>query len=157
MAAGLFAVTSLLAATQPTTISTPPPREDSPMVQAAKRSKRLGKKPALVITNENLTRFEGAAHITTTNNQPELPHLSPPPSPTPPPAEEVRARDAQKPANASASKPKPTKSAAEKAMHAAVADDMGEGVEDDIDPSEVEGRLATAAKDMKDAQKPKKP
>lgn len=47
------------------------PQQDSPMVRAAKRSNRLGKKStSRVITNETLKDSKG--HITTTKVQPEL-------------------------------------------------------------------------------------
>ncbi|HVG23089.1 MAG TPA: hypothetical protein VND45_02945 [Thermoanaerobaculia bacterium] len=48
----------------------PQPRtEDSPMVAAAKRANRKGRKPANVITNATLAKSGGNAHITTTAHQ----------------------------------------------------------------------------------------
>jgi len=61
----------------------PPPPEviDSPMVAAAKRSNRLGKKPAFVITHETLALYRGGGHITTTTTPRTL--NVPVPAPTP--------------------------------------------------------------------------
>ncbi len=59
---------------------------DSPLVAAAKRSKRLGKKPvAPVITNDTLKRAGGSAHITTTSTPQgmAMPPVLPAPHPTP--------------------------------------------------------------------------
>ncbi|HUR82566.1 MAG TPA: hypothetical protein VM733_17515 [Thermoanaerobaculia bacterium] len=59
--------------------------EDSPMVAAAKRANRKGKKPANVITNETLSKAGSGAHITTAATQ--KPFVAPkpyvPPRPTP--------------------------------------------------------------------------
>lgn len=44
----------------------------SPMVAAARRANRLGKKPGTVITNETLRKGGSNAHVTTTQNQPEI-------------------------------------------------------------------------------------
>jgi hypothetical protein len=47
-----------------TTATTP---EESPLVRAARRANRLGRKPGTVITNESVKKSKG--HITTTTNQ----------------------------------------------------------------------------------------
>jgi len=59
----------LFAATNPKPISTPDtaPATDSPLVAAAKKSGRLGKKPSNVITNDTLAKTGG--HVTTTQEQ----------------------------------------------------------------------------------------
>ena len=49
--------------------------DDSPLVAAAKRSKRNGPPKSIVITNETLARTGG--HLTTTKKQPALPKLQP--------------------------------------------------------------------------------
>jgi hypothetical protein len=71
---------------QTTTVeqAAPAPVVDSPMVAAAKRTKR-GKKPGIVITNETLKQAGGNAHVTTTTNpQAPLAHLTAEPlRPTP--------------------------------------------------------------------------
>src|SRR5947207_602007 len=66
-----FAATLILAAplfaADPKPLSNPtqqPAQGDSPLVAAAKRTGRLGKKPAFVITNDNLVTTGG--HFTTT-------------------------------------------------------------------------------------------
>jgi hypothetical protein len=52
---------------------------DSPLVAAAKRSNRLGKKPSKVITNESLGSPVGTSHMTTAATQPPI---TLPPSPS---------------------------------------------------------------------------
>jgi len=56
---------------------------DSPLVAAAKRANRLGKKPSskIVITNETLKSAGGNAHVTTSEVQPAI-KLPPPAAPT---------------------------------------------------------------------------
>ncbi|HEY4641467.1 MAG TPA: hypothetical protein VII75_09005 [Thermoanaerobaculia bacterium] len=54
----------------------PPAQADSPLVAAAKRTNRLGKKPGYVITNDNLVTTGG--HFTTTAQQ--VPLTTPLPS-----------------------------------------------------------------------------
>ena len=64
----------------------PQAQPDSPLVAAAKRANRLGRKPAApVITNETLKQSGAAAHVTTTSAQRplDLPPNLPPPRPTP--------------------------------------------------------------------------
>ncbi len=65
----------------------PVQQPDSPLVAAAKRMNRKGKKPALVITNASLRQSGAAsgAHVTTTASQSTLkvPAPLPPPRPTP--------------------------------------------------------------------------
>lgn len=68
----------------PTVISAPVPAQapDSPLVAAARRSNRAGKKPKNVITNETLLRGDGAPRVITTTNQPAL-KVPDAPKPTP--------------------------------------------------------------------------
>lgn len=49
----------------------PPPSADSPLVAAAKRAQRLGKKPAFVITNATLVTSGSHAHVTTSATAPK--------------------------------------------------------------------------------------
>ena len=56
--------------------------EDSPLVRAAKASKRQGKKPAVVITNDTLLRSGG--HLSTTDSTTQYPKAGAPPTPTSP-------------------------------------------------------------------------
>ena len=53
------------AAPEAATTATAP--EESPLVRAARRANRLGRKPGTVITNESVKKSKG--HITTTTNQ----------------------------------------------------------------------------------------
>ena len=72
----------------PAVISAPAQQQqtDSPLVAAARRTNRLGKKPVNVITNENLVKANsGSGHVTTTTQQGtlNLPAAAEPPRPTP--------------------------------------------------------------------------
>lgn len=49
-----------------------PQQAESPLVAAARRANRLGKKPANVITNDTLVKSGTAGHVTTTLNQPAV-------------------------------------------------------------------------------------
>lgn len=49
---------------------------DSPLVRAAKRANRLGRKPAFVITNDNMRAVAGPARMTTTDHVPNAPVVS---------------------------------------------------------------------------------
>ena len=67
-----------------TTAAAPAPATtDSPLVAASKRSRRLGKKPANVITNETLKSSGKNAHVTTTTNPAAPPLKMADPKPTP--------------------------------------------------------------------------
>jgi len=68
--------------------ATAPATEDSPLVAAARRMNRLGKKPTNVITNETLTKASGTAHVTTAST-PLKPIVLPPPAGTPNPTPEM--------------------------------------------------------------------
>jgi hypothetical protein len=57
------------AAAAPAPAAAAPQQQDSPLVAAAKRAKRLGKKPSNVITNETLRQSGAGAHVTTTASQ----------------------------------------------------------------------------------------
>ncbi|HEX7151087.1 MAG TPA: hypothetical protein VF618_06330 [Thermoanaerobaculia bacterium] len=50
-----------------------PAANDSPLVAAAKRTNRLNKKPAFVITNDNLREFQDAHWTTTATQEPIRP------------------------------------------------------------------------------------
>lgn len=67
--AAMFLLAAPLFAADPKPVSNPtqqPAQGDSPLVAAAKRTGRLGKKPAFVITNDNLVTSGG--HFTTTSS-----------------------------------------------------------------------------------------
>jgi hypothetical protein len=49
---------------------------DSPLVRAAKRANRLGRKPGFVITNDNMHTLAGPARMTTTDHVPNAPVIS---------------------------------------------------------------------------------
>lgn len=117
------------------------PAQDSPLVAAAKRSNRLGKKPTNVITNETLKKSGANAHVTTTANQKKLPL----PQPT-----------IQQPKVAETKKAEPTpeqKKEREMKVAAAVEATEEEPFADDVDPAQAEKALqdaqAAAAQDQK--------
>lgn len=71
-----------------TPAATAPAAQDSPLVAAARRMNRLGKKPTNVITNETLTKSSGSAHVTTAST-PLKPIVLPPPAGAPNPTPEM--------------------------------------------------------------------
>lgn len=123
------------------------PQRDSPLVAAARRTNRLGRKPANVITNQTLTRIDKAARITTTTDQRTLnmPAPAPPPPPTP---EMVAAKDAEekrKSRQAVAQKQRAEEEARQRKLaEAAARADEGHLAEGDADPARAEQELETA-------------
>ena len=69
LALPLSAEEKTTAAAAPAKPAAAPQQQDSPLVAAAKRAKRLGRKPSNVITNETLKQSGAGAHITTTATQ----------------------------------------------------------------------------------------
>lgn len=121
--------------TAPEQTLTPPPapqqQTDSPLVAAAKRTGRLGKKPAIVITNDTLVKTGG--HFTTTQAQAA-------PLPKAKAAEPERWVPPAKPVDDK------QKAAKERAMKRAVSDYSGESIENVTeDPAAMEGMQTTAA------------
>ena len=119
---------------------------DSPLVAAAKRSNRLGKKStSKVITNDTLKTSGQNAHVTTTATLRELPKGEPEPS------QEVmqlqqREKDRKAAAEAAAKKEKEAKQHEMKAAY--TAERAEEEYPDDVDPAQAE-------KQQQDANKPK--
>jgi hypothetical protein len=113
---------------------------DSPLVAAAKRANRKGRKPAHVITNDTLNKSGAGAHVTTTAQQRPfvMPKASPPPVP-PRDLPNTQAREVQK---SIAAHEEATKKAAEAQTQAAAAAAAAaeEGVYDDLetDPAQAE-------------------
>ena len=134
------------------TISQPAPAQtgDSPLVAAAKRTNRLGKKPATVITNESLVKSGG--HFTTTksqdnlNSQPASSNALPTPAvaekkaPPPPPSKKADPKAAEK---------------KEKVLQRAVADYLGESVEEAVDDPSTQEAVASKGIQVKQAEAPK--
>src|SRR3954447_26208355 len=82
--AAIFVLAAPLFAADPKPVSNPTqqvPQGDSPLLAAAKRAHRLGKKPTNVITNETLVTSGG--HFTTTQQQAPITQLPPLPHATP--------------------------------------------------------------------------
>ncbi|HET7712852.1 MAG TPA: hypothetical protein VFL80_13040 [Thermoanaerobaculia bacterium] len=97
----------LMAFSLPVLAADPAPQaqkvEDSPLVAAAKRTKRLGKTPAFVITHETLAQYR-SGHVTTTTVQ--RPVNIPEPQPTPEMKAAKEKADAERIAAAARAEPK---------------------------------------------------
>jgi hypothetical protein len=123
--------------------------EDSPMVAAAKRANRLGKKPVskIVITNETVKSAGANAHVTTTQEQKAI--VLPPQEQVKPTAEEVAAKAAaeKRKAEAQASAAKQQAAGKKTAATRDAAQNVEEEYPDDLDPAQAE-------KQLQDAQKP---
>lgn len=138
------------AASQTTTTAaaTAPAQEDSPLVAAAKRANRLGKKPSNVITNQNLVKANTASRVTTTTNQGSI-NMPPPPQPTPEMvhaqkvAEERNRKDAE-------AKRKQERERREQEKRERVYNRAEDGMLDDVDAD-------TAAAEQEAAKSQKKP
>ncbi len=135
-------------APQPTTLSEQPAaqQQDSPLVAAAKRTGRLGKKPTNVITNETVKSSGGNAHITTTKEQRALnmPPLPKAPRPTP---EMVHAEKQQRLRLAeeqTAEKQRKAEEARQLRL-ARAAEAAEEEHPEDVDPAQAEKELRDAA------------
>ena len=120
---------------------------DSPLVAAAKRANRLGKKSTskVVITNDTLKTSGQNAHVTTTDTLRALPRGQAEPS------QEVlelqqREKNRKAAAEAAAKKEKEEKERATKVRYA--AQNAEEEYPDDVDPAQAE-------KQLQDANKPK--
>jgi hypothetical protein len=110
---------------------------DSPLVAAAKRTNRLGKKPSHVITNENLVTTGG--HFTTTTKQGTIttPGAKAVDDDTPAPAPKAKSADA-------AAKPVDAAAKAKVAREAQARYD-NTSLSDDNDPARLEHQLQQAA------------
>jgi len=133
-----------------------PAQEDSPLVAAAKRSKRLGRKPAskIMITNDTLKQSGSGGHVTTAEQQPAI--KMPAPAPELPPTAEMAAAkkkaEEQKAAARAAAAKQNTEAERQKRI-AAAAEAVEEEYPDDVDPAQAEKAL----RDAHDAQKEQKP
>jgi hypothetical protein len=145
------------------TLSSPAPVQsgDSPLVAAAKRTGRLNKKPTAVITNETLLKSGG--HFTTTKEQGTVdPKAAPAPIAVPANTSAAAAPPTKRPAGAAAKKDDKNEANKEKALKRAVADYMGESIEEvNDDPSAQEGGVSQGiapkpAAAPKPAEAPKK-
>jgi hypothetical protein len=114
--------------------------EDSPMVAAAKRANRKGKKPANVITNETLSKSGATAHVTTTAAQ--KPFVAPKPYVPPPPTSDMIAQQQREAAKKRAAAEAAAKVRAEEAKSTsteAAASEAEEGLfenDEETDPAQ---------------------
>ena len=115
------------------------PQQDSPMVAAAKRANRKGRKPTNVITNETLSKSGANAHVTTTATQ--KPFVPPKPYVAPRPTPEMiaqQARDAEKRRTAAdiAAQAKAEEQRKQAAEAAAAASEEGVYDDEEVDPNQ---------------------
>lgn len=149
---------------QQQTISDPAPVQrqgDSPLVAASKRAGRLGKKPTQVITNDTLVKSGG--HVTTTKTQTAIEgqalptpaaKIPAPGTPGGPSTPEQRKKAAE--ALAAKNGKKETDAAKERALKRAVADYMGESIEEvNDDPAAQEAVIQQGAQKPAAAERPK--
>ena len=131
-----------------------PPPADSPLVAAAKRANRLGKKPTskIVITDATLKSSGANAHVTTTE---KLGSVTVPPPP-PPPVEVVLAQQAAERRKAQAEAEAKKQKAAEqrKAMIRAASEANEEEFPDDVDPALAEKALRDVHQEPPPGEKP---
>lgn len=123
------------------TAAAPAAQTDSPLVAAAKRTKRKGKKASNVITNETLRQSGANARVTTTAVQRPfvVPKAYEPPAPTPEMVA-AREREQQKRAAATAQAARTETEEARRVAAAAAAAAAEEGFYDDgeADPAQAE-------------------
>ena len=127
----------------------PPPAQDSPLVQAAKRSGRLGHKPKKVITNATLKASKG--HVTTTTIQHSVEIPEPEPSESEKQARAAAAKAAEdkkvKTIGTAEAKKAEDEATARRARAAAAAEEgMLEEVDDDPARAEHEADTTAAEK-----------
>lgn len=138
--------------TTSTTLSPPPQaQEDSPMVRAAKASRRTTKKAGTVITNDTLTKTGG--HFTTTTSTQALP------VPFPPKVDEkVKNAPADRVAREIQEKLKKEQAARAEALRRAAADYNGESIEEtNTDPAAIEQTMQQMTSTQPQTQPSKRP
>jgi hypothetical protein len=122
-----------------------PAAEQSPLVAAAKRTNRLGKKPANVITNDTLKKSGSTAHVTTSEKVVPMP-VPPADAPHPTPemiADREKAEKKKYEEQKAAEKKKADEARA--ARRAAAAEMTEEEYHpDDVDPAQAEKAQADA-------------
>jgi hypothetical protein len=131
----IFALAMPLFAAEPRPVANPTQPtvpDESPLVAAARRANRLGKKPAYVITNENLVTSGG--HFTTTEQQiPFVTPLARPAGPTP-----QAQQQQQTAAQAKAAQEKKAEEERLKVMKQLQMQYEGETLNEDQDPAAIE-------------------
>jgi hypothetical protein len=127
--------TATATATTTAAAAEPQAQPDSPLVAAAKRANRLGKKPSNVITNATLKTSGANAHVTTTDKQAifQMPKPLEPPRDTPEMAaakaqQEQRAKAAEQAAKDRQAKEEQQKKAR---TETAATEDGYDGMQDD--------------------------
>ena len=134
-----------LALAAPALYAEEPAAQDSPLVAAAKRANRKGKKPTNVITNETLKKSGGSAHVTTTTKQAPLKMPAPDPvvRPTPEMTHYMQV-DAERKKQEETAVAKKKAQEERKTKIAAAAERAEEEHPDDDDPADAERALGDA-------------
>jgi hypothetical protein len=131
-----------------------PAQEDSPLVAAAKRANRLGKKPAskILITNETLKTSGTNAHVTTAEEYHTI-TLPPESGPTP---EMIAAKQAaeKRQAEQEAVDAKKKEEEMRQARLRRAAQGYEEAYPDDLDPAESEREMNAAHGEPAKSEKP---
>jgi hypothetical protein len=133
----LFTAAAPLFAAEPKPVANPTQPTapvESPLVAAARRANRLGKKPAYVITNDNLVTKGG--HFTTTEQQiPFVTPLYPPGGPVVPTTAQQQQQAA---ADAKKAQEKKAEEERQKVMKQLQMQYEGETLNEDQDPAAIE-------------------
>ena len=144
----ILAITVPVFAADETPVAQPQPvaASDSPLVAAAKRANRLGKKPAILITNDNLVHVNDGRGFTTASNQANVTAPKGTAAPTPEMAAAAAAqKDAQHRADVAATQKKQQDV---KNAKAAQREQMYENENFlDEDPARHEGAMEALSKD----------
>lgn len=135
-----------LALAAPALLAEEPAAQDSPLVAAAKRANRKGKKPTNVITNETLKKSGGSAHVTTAEKQAPLKVPAPAPVVLPPTPEMIHHAkiDAERKKEEETATAKKKAEEERKAKIASAAERAEEEYPDDDDPADAERALGDA-------------
>jgi hypothetical protein len=134
-----------LALAAPALLAEEPAAQDSPLVAAAKRANRKGKKPTNVITNETLKKSGGSAHVTSAEKQAPLKMPAPDPVLRPTPEMIHHAKiDAERKKEEETAAAKKKAEEQRKAKIASAAERAEEEYPDDDDPADAERALGDA-------------
>ena len=137
-------------AAQPKTISAPAPQQlESPLVAAARRANRLGKKPTNVITNDTLVR--SGVHVTTTEKMTPMNVASTIAQPTAE-TEMLRLRNEQRKADEARARKEAEAKAKKEQKYAATMERAENGMVDDAEADE-----SLAERDLQKEQSQKPP
>jgi len=128
------------------TAQPPAAQPDSPLVRAAKRANRLGRKPGFVITNDNMHTLAGPARISTTDHIPNAPVISAAPGVPPEVAARNEAKLAKTLSDAAAANARVKEQQQKQRMERAMAEAEGAEAVYVEDPAQSEHTMEQASK-----------